>query len=133
MRSPGVFMSMGTPYRPEQFAFHERLVALLKDECDVDPGILKVHEYPSGNGLDKIRKVMSTCDGVLIVAYERSYIARGIERRRGEKERAISNAKYTTPWNHIESAMAYSLNLPIHIIAESGLVEEGLIEDKIDW
>ena len=76
---------------------------------------------------------MKTCDGVIIVAYERKLIATGVEKRGGKDEHRIENATFTTPWNHIESALAFSFGLPMYMIAQRGLTEEGLIESKIDW
>ena len=133
MGLPKVFISMGTPYTPEYAAFRDALEAFLRDHCKVDPRIIGKNEYPSGSPLPKIREVMRKCDGVIIVAYERKHLAKGAEKRGSDAEVAISNRAYTTPWNHIESAMAFGLNLPIHIICQNGLAEEGLIETKVDW
>jgi hypothetical protein len=76
---------------------------------------------------------MSSCDGVIIVAYERKFFSSGIERRGGAQQRPLADEKYTTAWNHIESAIAFALHLPIYVICENGLTEEGLIESKVDW
>jgi hypothetical protein len=124
---------MGTPYRPEYVAFREELVSLLRDRCHVDPRIIGLNEYPPGSPLDKIRDVMSSCDGVLVVAYERKHVTAGRERPGGIGERDLAGERYTTTWNHVESAIAFSLRLPLYIICEDGLTEEGLIESKIDW
>jgi hypothetical protein len=70
---------------------------------------------------------------VIIVAYERKFVTAGFERRGGVTERLISEEKYTTPWNHVESAMAFALRLPLYVICENGITEEGLIESKVDW
>jgi hypothetical protein len=133
MPTPRVFISMGTPYRSEYLEFRDALVLLLRDRLGVDPRMLGLNEYSPGNPVNKIREVMSTCDGVLVVAYERKQITRGLERRGASNERNISGENLTTPWNHVESAMAFSLRLPLYIIAENGLAEEGLIESKVDW
>jgi hypothetical protein len=90
-------------------------------------------EYPSGAPIRHINDTMRTCDGVIIVAYERMRVEKGIDKPGGTEQRAFENEKFTTPWNHIESAIAYSLGLPLYIIAQRGLTEEGLIEAKVDW
>src|SRR5271165_7263999 len=107
-----VFISMGTPYTTEYMAFRDRLEQFLRDGCGVDPRIIGKNEYPSGSPLQKIKDVMTTCSGVVIVAYERKYVQIGAEKRKGESPTAIEEEIYTTPWNHIESAMAYSLGIP---------------------
>lgn len=133
MATPRVFISMGTPYTPEYSAFRDALETYLRDQCDVDPRIIGKNEYPSGSPLGKIRDVMRSCHGVIIVAYERKHITKGTEKRGSDGASSLADRTYTTPWNHIESAMAFSLGLPIHILCQNGLTEEGLIETKVDW
>jgi hypothetical protein len=130
---PRIFISMGTPYAPKYTAFRLEIERFIREECKSDPRIIGVNEYPPGNPLDKIRDVMRSCHGVLIVAYERKFIDRGMEKRTGSTPTALEQRTYTTTWNHIESALAYSLGLPIYFICENGLTEEGLIETKLDW
>ncbi len=131
--SPRIFISMGTPYRDDQLRFRDELESFLRNECGTDPRIIGKNEYPAGNPLTKIKEVMSACDGVVVVAYERKLLSTGIERRGGSAEKPLEDLSYTTPWNHVESALAFALNLPLYIICEHNLAEEGLIESKLDW
>ncbi|ABC62859.1 hypothetical protein [Erythrobacter litoralis] len=133
MAAPRVFISMGTPYSSESQAFRDTLEAVLRDQCGVDPRIIGKNEYPDGNPLSKIKSVMSQCDGVVVVAYERKFLADGTEKRASSVPVPLQSQIYTTPWNHIESAMAYSLGIPLYILCQRGLSEEGLIETKVDW
>ena len=133
MRQPKIFVSMGTPYSQQYIEFRDELEAILRDTLGADPRILGKNEYPTGSPLLKIKEVMSDCDGVLVVAYERKFVEVGAEKRSAANEVLINEHAYTTPWNHIESAMAFSLGIPLYIICEKGLKEEGLIESKLDW
>ncbi len=133
MATPRVFVSMGTPYNAQFEQFRDSLETFLRDQCKVDPRIIGKNEYPDGNPLTKIREVMGSCHGVIVVAYERKFLQEGQEKRTGENPKLLSERTYTTPWNHIESAMAYSLGLPLYIVCQRGLTEEGLIESKLDW
>ena len=133
MEPPRVFISMGTPYTEDYLAFRNELETLLRDSCGVNPRIIGKNEYPSGSPLTHIREVMGKCHGVVVVAYERTYIENGTEKRHGTAPKEINKRTYTTPWNHIESAIAFNLGLPIYILCERGLTEEGLIESKVDW
>lgn len=133
MKVPRVFISMGMPYTADQKRFRDALESLLRTQCGVDPRIIGVNEYPPGSPVHKIRETMSTCDGVLVVAYERKYVQQGIERRGSPRERKFTGEKYTTAWNHIESAFAFSMGIPLYVLCETGIVEEGLIENKVDW
>jgi len=133
MKIPRVFVSMGTPYTEEQTRFRATLESVLRTQCGVDPRIIGVNEYPPGSPVHKIRDAMSTCDGVLVVAYERKHVQHGAERRGSPRERPLVDEKYTTTWNHIESAIAFSMGIPLYILCQTGVVEEGLIESKVDW
>lgn len=132
MAEPRIFISMGTPYTEAFEQFRDALEKFIR-RCGADPRIIGVNEYPTGNPLAKIRDVMRNCHGVIIVAYERKFLEAGIEKRTGANPISLNQRTYTTPWNHIESAMAYSLGLPIYILCQHGLTEEGLIETKADW
>ena len=133
MGTPRIFISMGTPYTDAYLKFRDALEEFLRIQCRCDPRIIGKNEYPTGSPVGKIADVMKSCDGVIIVAYERKFLQAGIERRGGTHAAELAQETYTTPWNHIESAMAYSFGLPIYIIAQTGLREEGLIETKSDW
>lgn len=133
MATPRVFISMGTPYNEIFSRFRDSLEAFLRDQCGVDPRIIGKNEYPDGNPLSKIKSVMESCDGVIVVAYERKFLQSGVEKRSSKNSVDLSDRTYTTPWNHIESAMAYSLGIPLYILCQRGLSEEGLIESKLDW
>ena len=41
--------------------------------------------------------------------------------------------KLPTPWNQIEAALSYARGLPLLVIVESGLKNEGLLENGYDW
>jgi hypothetical protein len=133
MAAPRVFVSMGTPYTEEFGKFRDELDSLLRNTCGVDPRIIGKNEYPAGNPLTHIYDVMRSCHGVIVVAYERKFLESGVEKRGGDAAQSISRRTYTTPWNDIESAMAYSLGIPLYVLCQKGLSEEGLIESKLDW
>ena len=133
MKRPKIFISMGTPYNDKYREFRDELEDILRSSCDADPKIIGKTEYPEGNPLNKIKEVMSDCDGVLIVAYERKFVQNGQEKRNSNLAGKIADETYTTSWNHVESAMAFAMGIPLYIICEKGLKEEGLIESKIDW
>jgi len=133
MKKPQIFISMGTPYTEAAKSFRDELESFLRNQCNVNPTIIGKNTFPSGNPLNKIKEVMLESQGVIVVAYERKYVNRGIEKRGGREEKLIGDSMLTTSWNHIESAMAFTMGLPLYIICQNGLTEEGLIETKTDW
>ena len=70
--------------------------------------------------------------GALIIALERTCLFTGIVKRKEMGEEQLENIKYTTPWNQMEAAIAYTKGLPLMIIAEEGLRQEGILEGY-DW
>src|SRR6185436_9700331 len=44
------------------------------------------------------------------------------------KEEPIDGKWLTTPWAHIEPAMAYQLGLPVLILREQGVLDDGILE-----
>jgi hypothetical protein len=127
-----VFISVGTTYRSEQEVFLDALMALL-EECDVKPRVIERTDFATGSPLKHISKVLSECDGAIIIAFERKYFNGGVEKRNSPDEQLLPETRFPTPWNQIEAAMAYQLGLPLLVFAERGLRQEGLLEEKYDW
>jgi hypothetical protein len=132
MAKKHVFVSFGTPYSEAQRKFLKALLALLR-KCDMEPRAVNMTEYSTENPLKVISRIMHECDAAIIVAYERTYFDSGLEKRKSVQEKRLESVRYTTPWNQIEAAMAYALDLPIIVMMENGLREEGLLEQNYDW
>lgn len=47
------------------------------------------------------------------------------------KENSIDGQWLTTPWPHIEAAMAYQIGLPVLILREAGVIAEGVLEKGV--
>jgi hypothetical protein len=62
--------------------------------------------------------------------FERSFFPEGTDKRGGTK---LTGVKLPTPWNHIKAAMAYSRGIPLLVMVENGLKNEGLLEPGYDW
>lgn len=132
MAKKHVFISIGKPYAEPQREFLDRLIKLLHS-CNIEPRVVNKTDYSTGNPLKDISRIMRECHGAVVVAYERTYFGSGLEKRKSAQERRIKAVRYTTPWNQIEAAMAFALGLPIIVMMETGLQEEGLLEEKYDW
>jgi hypothetical protein len=76
---------------------------------------------------------MNDCSGTIVIAFERIYVERGIEKRDSDVEKVISDVKLPTVWNQIEPSMAYVLGQPLLVIVENGLRSDGLLETGYDW
>jgi hypothetical protein len=128
MAKQNVFVSMGSPYTASQKEFLDALIELLRS-CDVEPRVMNKTDYPTGSPLKDISRVMKECHGVIVVASERTYFESGLEKR----QTPLQSVRYSTPWSQIEASMGFAHGIPIIVLMEPGLREEGLLEEKYDW
>jgi hypothetical protein len=132
-----IFLSHPKPHNDAQNVFLGNLRDYLKDTVclDMDPLTLGETYYDSKNPLAGIRRLMSTSNGVLVVALRRYFIKNGEERRinkHGTAEvKEISGFWMTSPWCHIEAAMAFQLRLPLLIFIESNVHPDGILEKGV--
>lgn len=128
-----VFLSVGRIATAEQRLFLERLEAKLRTR-GLEPRTIGRNTFASDEPLDRIIQVMQDCRGLLVLAFERTYVESGHEWVSGEDSPVSFTARrYATPWHHIEISLAKILKLPIFAIIERGICEEGLLEDKYGW
>jgi hypothetical protein len=129
-----VFLSYPKPCFGRQQQFVDRVREHLRHR-GVEPRTLGVTDYDMDAPLTAVRRLMLESNGLLTIAFRRTFVERGTARLRtdlaGLREADISGAWLTTPWPHIEAAMAYQLGLPILILRESGVLADGLLERGI--
>lgn len=126
-----VFLSYPKPCFGPQRRFIERLSAYLS-ERGFAPRTLGVTDYDMDAPLTAIRRLMLESNGLITVAFRRTYVEKGTARMRTDiadlKEEVIDGTWLTTPWAHIEPAMAYQLGLPVLILREKGVLADGMLE-----
>jgi hypothetical protein len=127
-----VFVSVGGTANEAQENFVKAVEDRLRSEGLI-PHTIGRNTFSSDAPLKAITDLMDRCSGTVVIALERVYFQSGIEKPGGPKEKPINEIRLPTPWNHIEAAMAYSRNLPLMVIVESGLRNEGLLEPGNDW
>lgn len=132
MENLNVFISVGGTATEDQEKFVQAIDLRLRSEGLV-PNTVGRNKFSSDSPLKTVKDLMNECSVTVIVALERTYFPHGLERRGGLRETEITEAKYATPWNQIEAAMAYSKDQPIMVIVEDGIKPEGLLEKGYDW
>jgi hypothetical protein len=129
--SISIFLSYPKPCFGRQKHFVDRVIAYLQQR-GFAPRTLGVTDYDMDAPLTAIRRLMLESNGLLTIAFRRTYIEKGTARFRTDvdrlNEQPIDGQWLTTPWAHIEPAMAYQLGLPILIIRESGVLADGILE-----
>jgi hypothetical protein len=132
MNESSVFVSVGQTSTEQQEDFVRAIEERLRSQGLI-PHTLGRDTWSADAPLKVISGLMDRCVGVVIIALERTYFPVGIERRGGPKEVALAEIRLPTPWNQIEAAMAYTRGLPLMVIAEAGLRNEGLLDRGHDW
>lgn len=126
-----VFLSYPTPCFSQQKVFIDKIHDFLKSQ-GFEPRTLGVTDYDMDAPLKAIRRLMMESNGLITIAFKRIYIEKGMQRYRTDidrlEERSIDGKWMTTPWPHIEAAMAYQLGLPILIYREKGVIDDGVLE-----
>ncbi len=134
MAKVSVFLSYPKPCYKTQDRFIERIKTYLRQR-GFEPRTLGVTEYDMDAPLTAIRRLMIESNGLITVAFRRTYIEKGVARLRADvdplSETPIDGMWLTTPWAHIEPAMAYQIGLPILILREKGVMADGILEKGV--
>lgn len=126
-----VFLSVASPFNDDQQNYINKLTAYFKEN-----GILldTLSDWDDNDPLAPIISQMKKSFGCLVLALERYHVREGVEKRGSNQEVKILGKSYTSPWLHIETALARSFNLPLMILKDVSLINEGLIHnDKQEW
>lgn len=127
-----VFLSYPTPVNGAQRRFVRDICAYLKGR-GLAARTLGVTDYNLQAPLQGVRRIMLESNGLITIAFRRTLIEQGQILGRGDNEESqpIENAWTTSPWAQIEPAMAYQLGLPILLLREAGVLNEGLLQGGI--
>lgn len=135
MRIP-VFLSYPKPHLQGQVAFIGRVRDWLLNN-EFEPRTLGVSDYDNQEPLAAIRRLMLESNGLLTIAFKRTLIREGVVNAdsnvsdRDRTERPLQNVWFTSPYCHIEPAMAFQLGLPTLIFREDGVVSDGVLEKGV--
>jgi hypothetical protein len=119
-----VFLSYSIPVFARQRLFIEALGDDLRAR-ELEPRTLGVTDYDSDSPLLAIRRVMLETNGLLCVAFRRREVVGG------HSETAVSQLWTTSPYCHIEAAMAFEFGLPVVMLTEAGVMREGVLREGV--
>ena len=123
-----VFLSYPKPFNTEQEVFIEQVISYLKHR-GFEPRTLGVSDYDVNEPLSAIRRLMLESNGILVVAFRRTLIEKGVYKPKSKSdEKILNNSWITSPYTQIEPAMAFQIGLPILILRENGVLADGILE-----
>jgi hypothetical protein len=133
MASP-IFLSYPKPWSEDQDLFIERVRSHL-EQRGFQPRTLGVTDYDMDAPLHAVRRLMLESNGLVTIALKRTHIAGGSGKFRGARgeieDVTLDDQWLTTPWPHIETAMAFQLGLPVLVLRERGVIADGILEPGV--
>ncbi|MCE4540230.1 hypothetical protein LXT12_23540 [Pelomonas sp. P7] len=127
-----VFVSVGSTANPA----HETFVKAVEDRLRAEgltPLTVGRNYFTSDSPFIGVNKLMDDCRGVVVIALERIHVESATEKRGSAAEGKLRDVKLATPWNQIEATLAYSRKLPLLVLVEQGVRQDGLLEQGFDW
>lgn len=126
-----IFLSYPKPHLKQQEAFIKRIVEYL-EQRGFQPRTLGVTDYDMEEPLVAIRRLMMESNGLLTIAFRRTFIEKGEGKSGTDIPKTdsydLSGKWITSPYCQIEPAMAFQIGLPILIFREKGVIADGVLE-----
>ncbi|HZX74382.1 MAG TPA: hypothetical protein VFE57_08180 [Cyclobacteriaceae bacterium] len=127
-----VFFSFPKPFLQKQAKFTQRIEQYLLGRGFM-PRTLGRTDYNMTAPLTAIRRLMLESNGIITVALRKTVIEKGTLKPESDLDVSadVSGQWLTSPWCHIEVAMAYQIGLPILIFREKGVTDDGILQKGI--
>jgi hypothetical protein len=127
-----IYLSVGSKLNDAQEAFVKSLEARIK-AAGMTTHTLGRSEFSSDAPLIAVKALMDTCDGAIVLALERLRFTEGLERPESADEKPLGPTSLPTAWNQIEATLAYERRLPLLVIVDEKVRQDGMLEAKYDW
>lgn len=129
-----IFLSYPQPHSRKQDDFVKGIAGYLRKR-GIEPKTLGVNEYDTDAPLTAIRRLMLESNGLITIAFRRLWIDSATYRKDADlgsaKPTTLGSTWLTSPYCHIEPAMAFQLGLPILVMRESGVLADGILEKGV--
>ncbi len=123
-----IYLSQG-PYTDLHRRVCDKIGELLEAR-GCEPVTVGQNAYGIKSTVEQVRKNMNACSGAVVVAFRRFRLAEAVEKPGTPDEKSISGRFLPTVWNHLEATFAYGRNLPLLILVEQGVYQEGMLSEK---
>ena len=132
-RTP-IFLSYPKPHLESQTKFLNNMKKDILSKTNLEPRTLGVTDFYHEPPLIAISKIMSESYGLLMVALKQTLITDGEFRANSDNglvSKKIENRWITSPFCHVEPAMALQIGLPIFILREKDVIQDGVIDNGV--
>lgn len=128
-----VFISVQRQRDPRQQAFLTGILAQLQRQRLAWITIDRDEDLETDETRDPLpgmRDALSACQGVLVIAFERWRFDATVEYPAAPYAIAHGAWRLPTVWNQIEAAMAFQAGLPLLVLVEAGLHQQGMTNPR---
>ena len=117
----------------QQRKYYYSAITTIKNLGDVKIQKIERDQYPPESQLADVETHLDSCDGCIIFAFEYLNVASGFIHKnvKGNDRKELKNNTYSSPWLHIEAALANGRQIPCLIIYEESLCRDGMFDDTI--
>lgn len=130
-----VFFSRPNPFLNSQQYFIDKFQEML-NQFDFKTVTLQADNYDLSDSINYLKGMIRQCYGIVIVGFKQIYIEKGQKKKGGvsdslffhPQEIDLSGQALTSPFCHIEGTLGLLYDLPLLIINEEGVREEGIIK-----
>lgn len=112
---------------------YDSAISALKKFGNVEIQKIERDQYPTVSQLTDVSTHLEQCDGCVIFAFGYLNVINGYihEHVTGKDRKEINCKLYSSPWLHIEAALANGRQMPCLIIYDNDLCRDGMFEDTI--
>lgn len=130
-----VFLSRPNPFLES----HQYFISKLQEQFDkynIQTVTLQADNYDLTDSMNYLKDMIKQCYGIAIIGFKQIFVEVGSKKKGGKdnpnyfhsKEIDISGEALTSPFCHIEGTIGLLNELPLLIINENGVREEGIIK-----
>ncbi|OPX45965.1 hypothetical protein CLHUN_04400 [Ruminiclostridium hungatei] len=131
-----IFLSRPNPFIDIQDLFLKELTEFLLLH-GMESITMKAKDYNPYESLTCLNELIKRCYGMVIVAFGQSYVEKGFSKKGAvsnklffdSEEKELENLWITSPFCHIEGAIAFSNKLPLLVIEQNNVKIEGILKN----
>jgi hypothetical protein len=122
-----VFISTITPDNPHQTYFLDELMERLRG-IGVEPIRCVPNGYDRNDPIGKLRSVIASCWGAIVVGLERTHAYFLRDREGTAREQDVTHRQYTSGWLHLEAGLANAVGLDVFVLCQKKIHSDGIFD-----
>lgn len=126
---PKIFVSRLGEMNTKQKLYFNYILDYLEQKYNYKYEQIQPQDYRESEQISMIKNRMAQCSGIIVFAFSQIHIDNG---EIVNKTLQICNEEFSSPWLHIETAIAKAIyDFPVMIITEENISCNGIFDNKI--